>query len=66
MRTHLSGPRSHRGRLYGGVCDRCSTAFLIGHFPNLALCPGCYIGAMEPIQRGRLIGHVQKTGNRVA
>jgi hypothetical protein len=50
----------------GSVCDRCGTPYLAPQFPSIMLCPSCYLGAMTPAERGRLLTHLDKTGKRVA
>lgn len=52
-------------RMFGAVCNRRGDVYLIGQFPSLSLCPGCFLGGMEPAARGRLLGHVEKTGQRI-
>jgi hypothetical protein len=52
-------------KLFGAACDRCGSPYLIGQFPNLCLCPACYLGALAPTERGRLIGYIHRTGSRV-
>ena len=47
-----------------GVCDRCGDLYASRNV-RIMLCPGCYLGAMEPAERGRLLGYVEKAGRRL-
>jgi hypothetical protein len=55
--------RSPVVNVFGAVCDRCGRAYLIGQFPHACLCPGCYVGAMKPAERKRVLA---RAGRRVA
>jgi hypothetical protein len=46
-----------------GVCDRCGELYSARNV-SVMLCPSCYLGAMEPAERGRLLGFIEKTGRR--
>lgn len=52
-------------RMFGAVCDRCFAVYLVRQFPSLSLCPDCYLGGMKPADRGKLLGHIGVTGQRI-
>lgn len=53
-------------RTYGSCCDRCGGVYLAISFPNIALCPDCYLGSLDAQERGRLLGYIEKTGRQIA
>jgi hypothetical protein len=50
---------------YGCCCDRCGYAYLARTFPHVGLCPTCFLGSLPADQRGKLLGHLEKTGQRI-
>ena len=52
-------------RMFGACCDRCGSVYLVRQFPALSLCPDCYLGGMPAAERGRLLGHIELTGQRI-
>lgn len=47
----------------GAICDRCGHPYIARAFPH-HICPPCFLGALPSDQRGKLLGHLEKTGRR--
>lgn len=43
--------------MVGAVCDRCGAPYLAPHVPS-HLCPDCFLGALTPTDRARLLGAI--------
>jgi hypothetical protein len=48
---------------FGSCCDRCGHAYIARAFPH-HICASCFLGALPGDQRGKLLGHLSKPGQR--